>query len=518
MLKKIRKTHIFILAIMMISTCILLYLTTQKEGMHLDEYLLYGNANHEEDGANKIKPEYGVRVLATDVFDPFFYADDFSLRNVYLNQTYNVHPPLYYLLMHIFTLVTHHFLALKTGILLNIIIHMINICLVWLIMKEMLSKEYVALFGTALYAFTPIVLGIVIFIRMYVLLATFILALTLLFIKEWENSDRKKFYVKLGLLSVGGTMTHYYFLIYLFFCCVIWGIDILKKHRWKELITFLVTMTVSGVMCVIIFPAMLRHIFEGDRGVETFGNITSLSIFKRNAEAFVNAINNVYGGFLFIVIIMAIALLLFKYVVGKQDDDTQTDIKRWTMIFVPCVLYFLVVTKLAVMVATRYISPTYGLAIILLMGLFDKVTAYITDRDQIKYFACVLLLAILLNNGYKIYPWTELYRDAKECIETARKYGANNECIYVMNVSWHSFTSYQEFIQYQNMTFIRDNNLDLLYNDNYSGYDHVVMYFDTFISEEEVDKILTKMIEMNPGLEGYEKLHKYLYNTAYYLD
>lgn len=289
--------------------------------MHVDEYLTYGLANNEFNGTNKISSlQYGVKLAAADVYDDFFYPDGFSIRNVWLNQAYDVHPPLYYLIFHIFTLITHHFLGLKTGVLLQIMIHAINIGLIWLI------------------------------------------------------------------------------------------------------------------------------------------------------------------------------------------------------IFIPCVLYLLTITKIAIMSATRYISPSYAICVILLMGLFDKIVSSLTERDWVKWIAGVLMVAIMLNNGYKIYTWTELHMEAKECVENARKYGINNDCIYVFASSGFIYPAYQEFIQYQNMTFIRGNDLELLYTDDYSGYDHVVMYFDEHVGQEKIDGILDKMIEMNPGLDGYEMLHKYSYNMAYYLD
>lgn len=520
-LKNISRFHIVIIMIMLFSAAVLLYLTTIKSGMHVDEYLSYGLANNEyigEVGSNKVRPEYGVRLAATDIFDTFFYPDGFSIRNVWLNQGKDVHPPLYYLLLHIFTLILHNFFALKTGVLLNIVIHMVNIVLLCLVLKELLSKEYEVILGTMLYAFVPIILGNVLFIRMYALLSSFILALTLLFVKECKNPNSKKFYIKLGVISVFGTLTHYYFLVYLFYCCMIWGIYILCKRRWKELVVFVGTMAVSGGVSIAVFPYMLKHIFSGDRGQQSFGNVLSLSTLIKNGKVFIPAIDNVYGGFLLAVIIAAVVLLIFRCIVWEKAKRKQNGINCWMMVFIPCIMYFLTVSKIAVLAATRYIAPMYALCIILLMGLFEKLTFYITDNDKAKCIVGILMISILLNSSWKTYTWTELHSAAEECINTARKYGVNNECIYIMNLSYHSLPSYQEFIQYQNMTFIRDNNMELLYTDEYSGYDHVVMYFDKSTGQENIDEILAKMIEMNPGLNGYEELHEYSYNIAYYLE
>ena len=53
-----------------------------------------------------------------------------------------------------------------------------------MIIKRLLDREYLALLGSGLYAMNPVILGNVLFIRMYVLLSTFVLILILLFTKE----------------------------------------------------------------------------------------------------------------------------------------------------------------------------------------------------------------------------------------------------------------------------------------------------------------------------------------------
>lgn len=517
----INKLHILLLVIMLLSSMLLIYLTTQKEGMHVDEYATYALANNATaKNNNLIHLKYGVRLAATDIYDQYFYADHFSIRNVWHNQAINVHPPLYYLFFHIFTLCTNHFLGLKTGILLNIIIHMINIWLIWLVIKEMIHNEYEAFLGTTLYAFLPVVLDNVLFIRMYVLLTTFILVLTLLFVKEWDKPEGKKFYIKLAVVSVFGTLTHYYFLIYLFYCCVVWGIRIICKRRWKELFTFLAAMTAAGVLSLAIFPHILRHIFSGNAGKMTMDNVAS-SAFSLNVGAFTEAIDNAYGGFLLAVIVVAAALLSFSYVYGNKSEEGQGVLtsRRWLIIIIPCVLYFFTVTWIAIFVATRYISPLYAICVILMMGLLEKVISCFNFKDYARCVVVMVLLGLLLNNSWKIYTWPGLYKEAKEPIEISQKYGINNECIFVVNVvNFHTKACYQEFIQYQNITFIPYLEMELLYNEEYEGYDHVVMYFDKNLGQGVIDEILADMIGMNPGLDEYTRLYEYNNNVAYYLE
>lgn len=189
--KYLRKPYVLLLGTVVLSAVILLYLTAGKEGMSVDEYYTYGLANHEEDGDIYIRPEFGVKLNAAEIFENYFYADSFSIRNVWLNQSYDVHPPLYYLIFHIFSLLTGNFLSLKTGVLLNIIFHACNMGLIYVIIKKIIGREYAALLGAGLYGFLPIVLGNVLFIRMYVMMSVCILLLTLLFVCEWNKEMRR---------------------------------------------------------------------------------------------------------------------------------------------------------------------------------------------------------------------------------------------------------------------------------------------------------------------------------------
>ena len=515
-LNKITKSQILLLAVMLTSSLLLLYLTTLKEGMHVDEYYTYGLANHEEDGDIYIAPEYGVKLSAASVFDTYFYADGFSLRNVWLNQSYDVHPPIYYLCVHIFTLVTNHFLALKTGALLNIIFHVLNIGIAYVIMTKMLHKKCNILLGTILYGFAPIVLGNVLFIRMYVLLSTFILALTLLFINAWDEEKRgKTFYLKLGFLSVFGTLVHYYFLIYLFWCCVVWGLRLIGRRRWKELGIYIGTMIASGAVSVAIFPSMLHHIFSGYRGEESFNNLLYTSSFFKNLKAWGKTIDYLYGGYLMVVIIIAVALLIERSRFGNKEK--WSGLKKWEIIFIPCILYLVTIARIGIAGYSRYISPVYVICVILLMGLFERASARI-ENSNIQYLAGVLMIALMLNNSWKSYTWPELYQEAAEGVKAARDYGSDNECIYVFNRVWRSMPSYPEFIQYQQLSFIPDDNLGLLYCEQYSDYDHVVMTFDRNMGEEAIETVLNNMIDRNPGLDSYKQIYAFSYNITYYLE
>lgn len=327
------------------------------------------------------------------------------------------------------------------------------------------------------------------------------------------------FYVKLGILAVLGTLTHYYYLIYLFWCCVIWGIRIIFNRRWKELGTFVATMGLSGVASVAIFPYMLRHIFIGYRGKESFDRLLHSSWFD-NIKAFWNGVDELWGGMSIAFVIVAAGLVVFLFFYEQLSlKECGKRLGCWCIVLLPALLYFLTVSKIAmvqVVQSLRYISPIYGVAVILLIGLLIGITQFICN-DRLAVILGICFVGILLNNSWKSYTWPEQYKEAADAVKTAKQYGINNECIYVFNRVWRSMPSYQEFIQYQEMTFIPESNLELLNQSEYTEYDSVVVYFDKNVGDEQIEAILNDIIMRNPGLTGYDELYEYSYNVAYFL-
>lgn len=513
--KKWKLSNSYLLGIMLVAIVVLLILSTKKEGMHVDEYYTYGLANHVADGEITPVPECGIPLTPSDIFDTYFYAETFSLKNVWLNQSVDVHPPLYYLIFHIWGLLTHNFLGLKTGILLNVLLHIVNIGLIFLIFKELLSKESMILVGSGMYAFNPIILGNVLYIRMYALFSTFILLLILLLLREWmKEKTVRHFYFKLGGISILGALTHYYFLIYLFFSCCVWGMRLLIKHKGREVLRFAGTMLLSGGICVAIFPYMLQQIFTGNRGQESINKLLDSS-WLFNIRFFGGTFDKISGGFSLAILSVAVLMLLYK--IGAEGFKIADNRAWFYIILVPGIFYVLLVSKMAVMLATRYIAPLYGSWIIVIMLLIKGIMDYI-DKSSLRSIGAICIVALLLNAEWKMYTWPELYPEAKDAVEVAKEYGAHNECVYVYETLYRSMPTYQEFMQYPKITFIPEDNFDLLLQEHYTSQHNMVIYFDKEIGQEQKEKQMKRLIEFSPNMENYQKLYEYAYNEAYYLE
>ena len=91
--------------------------------------------------------------------------------------------------------------------------------------------------------------------------------------KEIDKSKYQfNFYLKLYFISVFGGLIHYYCIIFLIFLSFILFIYLLIERKWKSIIKLIITEILVGITVILIFPAMIKHIFYGYRGKQTLSN------------------------------------------------------------------------------------------------------------------------------------------------------------------------------------------------------------------------------------------------------
>lgn len=164
-----------------------------------------------------------------------------------------------------------------------------------------------------------------------------------------------------------------------------------------------------------------------------------------------------------------------------------------------------------------YYAALWSLYNIIDWGIKSIACAICTNEGAAVMFV-ICIVGFMLGNRWKTYTWDELHLDAKECMETARQYGQDNECIDIYDKAWESISAFWEFAQYQSISFIPISDLGLLDLEYFKEYDHVVVFMDNEIDEGQVNNILDRIIDNNPNLNTYRFLYSYQYQSAYYLE
>lgn len=514
----------------LIFALLMFFLLSQKVNYNIDELLSYGLANHAngqpwfDDGVTYI-PAQSPWLSYLSVQE----GHAFDLRNVWENQASDVHPPFYYVILHsICSLFPGKFSMWFAGSI-NIVFALLTLYVVKKLAFELTEDRKVSIVVSVFFALSGGILYSALFLRMYVMTMFLVGLVTCLFLRATGLDNLSwQFYAALIMVSYIGALTHYYFIVYLFFLCLVFGIWLLYHNRYSETILFVFSMGLSACLAVITFPSMLRHVFLGGRGVESVENLQgSISDYLKRLGSFYQFVNErLLGGILTYVFIAAIFIWLFlKWVVRNNaseifgsgtdiNDAAQPKVKmiKWLLIMIPSICYYLLVSKIAVYIDARYLSPTYAVFMgWILCGIF--VIGQRTLKKRYWISASGLLLAIVVVNSWRICNGDLMYRDSEGLFSRAESH-AECSCLYIYDVSWKPLLSFLEISRYKSVTFFKVNNMESIADiQNLSDKEMVVC----IASDSDSEEILKYILEVSPSLNVYQEIHSYGYTTSYYL-
>ena len=311
---------VVVTVIIMLQLIAALYFSVKKTGCHYDEYYSYYSSNV---SAGLSVPDNGWMDVS-DIRNEFMVlpGEGYNYGMVKLMQTYDVHPPMYYYVLHTVCSLTPGTFSKWQGLSINIFFHILTIVFLFLICRKLYKPDneenelsFIPIIITvALYGFSPAIISGVMFIRMYSML-TFLCLLTIYVhlnmlarIEEWGNSDssdKKNIKTQVGYaigllaLSFVGIMTHYYYVVFLFFTAAYTAIKLFvlplykgdKKPDVRNALGYGATIVLALVLSVIYYPAMLSHIFRGYRGTEATQAFFDIGNLKERAGLFVGLLD-----------------------------------------------------------------------------------------------------------------------------------------------------------------------------------------------------------------------------------
>ena len=283
-----KKAIKYLIIIILILIGIRVYFGYQKEDFFMDETFSYTLMNMKEGaGMVQIAPEFNNTWISGDkIKNMLTVSNDEILRydTVYYNQTQDVHPPLYYFLLHTASALSFENFTKWTGIVLNIIIF-IGICgILYIIGKKIFKSTIWSLVLVAIYGVSTGGVFSTIFIRMYELLIFFVLlylnkVIDILKKNIIENkSISKKDMVELVAIFVLGMLTHYHFIIIsVLISAILFIIMLLKKVKISRILTYVGINILGLLIYSMIYPSFYIHMFGTHRGAESTGNLLNVS-------------------------------------------------------------------------------------------------------------------------------------------------------------------------------------------------------------------------------------------------
>ena len=552
-MKKINNILFYIAII--ITTIVMFVFIGQKKGWHEDEIFSYGSSNYkcdnlflnfgDKDSLNQLIDEKIVGKNIGETLKNISYylknedefqdelnkkiaeekpiwktkeqakeymtvsSDEiFNYWSVYYNQARDVHPPLFYMLVHLVSSICLNNFTKYIIFSINLIFYIAS-CFVLKKILRLFNKEELSWITVLLYGLSMGMISIVMFQRMYMMLTFFAMVYLYLNINIFKNSFEidKKTKRKLTITVILGFLTQYYFCIYAALVAIISAICMIKNKKWDSLKRYVWCHVKAAIIGLILFPASIYHIFFSYRGAA--GGVAEGSYLSRLQEY----LKLIFYGFSipeilgYITLGIIIAMFIRRIIIAKRKDIA-------TLICLPIFLFVLVIAKIAPFINIRYISIVFPIIIIAVeLGVVSSVKELmkIIKNDKIPQFirknASIIILVViaLVSSGYGLLKNKPefLYTDYSKRIEIAEQY-SNLKFVYIGQSPFNQLQDMEEFLRYDNSIIINTWQLDRLKEiDGLDDNTEFILNIKCWVSD--FDKTLKTVLE-NTGAKDYELL------------
>lgn len=502
-----KKTILIFALFLLLQTCLLTFLCSGKQGFHMDEYFTFCLANNETGAVN---PTEIGKIYDKSYFTNYLAVEkgqEFSYRQVWVNQKNDVHPPLYYVFIHtLSSLFPGKFLP-WLGLGFNIVLSLfITVCLYFLV-KNILGDSQAALilaFGTALLAGMA---ECVLFIRMYELAMAFVLAISLLHVKYYKSTD-KYFYIILYFISIAGALTHYYVIVYMFFLGIYYALHLLCQKRIKPFLAYICTMAFAGLTSLMIFPYSIRHLFSTNRGMESIANMQNANDFTQRLKIFGGFINHgLFAGCFWGLLLFALFCLWFR-IKNKNPRPWPLEL---SMLAFSCVCFFLFVAKSASYREERYLFMVYPL--VFLVVILSILILFPWSGKQAV--TSLLLILLMISGTYGNFDFPLKYKEEAHLQSEIMHYRESLGIVVSDLGNYYRIVpSFGQLSSFKHVVFLQVDSLDSLEEYGLTDIKDAVIYVQNDFSRPK--DVCKTIVRENPGLKEYKKLFSSEYMEVYH--
>lgn len=530
--QKIKNNWLTIL-IVILSVAVMFYYVDKKQGYHEDEMFSYGSSNYKYDNVyrnygyaqgnmdilyREVLNSHDIKKLITFLNDtktndyseftkdetlfkeiPTWKSSEDALnyltigkgdvlnyRSTYINQAFDVHPPLFYFCMHLVSSIFYGKFTKYIGFTLNMIFFLGTLYFIDKTCKRM-GKKKISAPTILLYGLSMGAISTVSFHRMYMMLTFFSIwyfYLTVDLIKNNYVIKKKWTWI---LCILGGFLTQYYFCIYIVLVFLINTIYLIRKKKYEKTGKYLLVHVIPAVIGIIFYPVSIYQIFFSYRGLGA--EDTGRSIIT-NLKYYSNAILKMFNLEKIFTLLVCFLFLGMGLYFGKNKklDDRKIIIN----LFVPMLFFVIIVSKISPFLGenytSRYIMLIFPLFALLLMYLFNLFY----DNKYFNLISMVVIMGISVV-GFKIKTPVYLYQDYGTSLKLALE-NKTKPFIYVFDNYFTHLSAMPEFATYEKHLILNNNIYDysLLQNDEVlKNNDEVIVCIKNWLDKDMViEKIL----------------------------
>ena len=554
-MKKFIFNNKFIILTIIILSSVMFYFIGQKQGFHEDEIFSYGSSNYKYDNvyrsfgyAEAIQDVFYNQVwkgnisnrfsnLGTFIKDPDHFEKDEILKNeiptfrtkdealeylvidkndifnyfsVYYNQAKDVHPPLFYFLVHFISSLFYGTFSKYIIFTLNLIFFIGTLIVINKIMKK-LNHNNLSIPTMILYGASIGCISTVMFQRMYMMLTFFsilYLYLTIKFVKDDFKLNNKWLWIVTILF---GFLTQYYFVVYIVILFILLSVYLLLTKQYKKWFNYLSVHIIPAIIGIIFYPFSIEDIFFSYRGIGSTEGHTKTLI--ESIYYYFDQIYKLFGlkNLLIILIVLLIITLGYKVIKKQLHKIKKEQLLNVIILLVPILVYILIMAKIAPFLGENYTSRYIMLLFPIIAITIFYLLTFVFDKKMLTIVTFILSILLSINGFINNTP-VYLYKDYGKVMDLAKQ-NKDKYFVYVYDNYFTHLNSLPEFATYKESIILNKNihDFNLLDNDKLNKSNEFILCIKNWLNQEEIlNKVLEgskytnyeKVLELNSDVEA----------------
>ncbi len=484
----INKKNIIIILLIIIMCGVMFFYQTKKEGLHEDEGFTLTSAVNPINGLLYAYEGTDEKTMDPPVWKSREYVKDYvslakdnysNLTSVYLNQAKDNHPPIFYILVHFSTMLFGGKFSMYSVFVVNIIAFIFSCFVIKKILKE-INKENITSAVLILYGLCMGTISMVIYQRMYMLLTLFVLLYFYYNIKIYKNNFEmtRIDIMKLGLITVGGFLTQYFFATYALGIFLVMAIKMYKDKKKDLMKRYIVVHIVYAILGIMIFPSCLYHLLFSGKGVINFGKIS----YFENFFGYINQLDYIFSiktGILVLYVVLVLVCLQITKLHERKSERFAVMIAS-----VPTLIFFIITAKVTPFPELRYIMPVIP---IMALNLYIMLDTLIDVKYKEVFFIGLSIVLVLF--GMIVSKPKFLYEDYKEIMKIAEE-NKDKSFVYVYDNFFNHMQSIPEMITYKRTLIVNEARNDevsyIISDESLNNENSYILSIKSYLNNSEI--------------------------------
>lgn len=509
----------FTISVVSLVLAVSVFFGFKKNGFYIDEYYLYTMANGSQLGVAISSGEWNDTsdYMKQLVSEP---GENFHFKQVYETESSNVHPPLYYYLLHFMSSIFSGRFSKWIGLGLNLLILIPTLIIARKMAWELSGhSEAITLLTVFLFGLSPATISMVVLVRMYLLVGHFTLLYAYLHIADLKRGELsyKRFIIPLMVTGFLGFLTHYFFVVIMFFITFVYAFYMLVFcRRIKDTMIYCTAALFSLVLTYFAWPYSYYHIFKGYRGKGAVSQLRDSSHMWDRLFTELNWLDRMVFSFTFIafaIVLIYGSVLLIVYCVKQHRRGSRNVIKSLSvsakgviLTGIASILNFFVLSQISLMdgiMSCRHLFTSYVLFLVLLpSGLYIvlKQQKWLSeDAALIVSSVAMSIVAIFGHIEHNVLFLFENEYIVKEYVENH----SNIKMVMFQNDDGNYDSRIQELILFPEVYYASVSDLDTAKDPVLSSEDELLVYVSRAADPEECFAVI---YDQNPNITQSELL------------